>query len=85
MGGPNVTRHCCNGGRVTHDALIDPQKWRECWLWYRNAPHQEEAILRLYKHLKETDPCLLSVNAEWFVGYTKRDKLVHSFMHPEGE
>jgi hypothetical protein len=80
-----VSRHCCNGGRVTHDALIDPQRWRDCWLWYRNAPHQEEAILRLYKHLKETDPSLLSVNAEWFVDYTKRDQLVHSFMFPEGE
>lgn len=70
---------------MIQDAPIDPQKWVQCWLWYRNAPHQEEAILRLYKHLKETDPCLLSVNAEWFVDYTKHDQLVHSFMFPEGE
>ena len=70
---------------MIQDVLIDPQKWRDCWLWYRNAPHQEEAILRLYKHLKETDPCLLSVSAEWFVDYTKRDQLVHSAMHTDGE
>lgn len=70
---------------MIQDTMIHPQKWRDCWLWYRNAPHQEDAIMKLYRHIKETDPCLLSVNSEWFIDYTKRDQTVKSFMHPEGE
>jgi hypothetical protein len=31
------------------------------------------------------DPCLLHENAEWFRLFTTREKLVKSFMNPEGE
>ena len=70
---------------MIQDVLITPDKWRDVFRWWRGAPHQEAAIIKLYRHIKETDPCLLSVNAEWFVEYQSRDKLVHSFMHPDGE
>jgi hypothetical protein len=67
------------------DHLIGKEKWLDAWLWYRGAKHQKEAVFKLYQHIKEADPCLLQENAEWLLDYRSRDKLVKSFMAPEGE
>ena len=64
---------------------ISPETWRAAWYWYRNAPHQQDAVNKLYVAIWEADPCLLSEHSEWFQRYRDRDKLVHSFAHPEGE
>ena len=64
---------------------ISLEAWRDAWFWYRNAPHQQDAITKLYVAIWEADPCLLSEHSEWFCRYRDRDKLVKSFMHCEGE
>lgn len=67
--------------------LIDHEEWRDAWLWYRGAPHQQAAINKLYAHILELPGgfCLLSRNAEWLEDYRAKGKLVHDFMHPEGQ
>ena len=67
------------------DHRIDFETWLNAWYWYRGAPHQQDAIAKLYVAIWESDPCLLSVHSEWFQRYRDRDKLVHSFTHPDGE
>ena len=47
------------------DGLITPQKWRDCWRWYRAEPQQQEGINLLYQHIKAVDPALLHESAEW--------------------
>lgn len=47
------------------DGLITPQKWRDCWRWYRAEQHQQEGVNRLYEHIKAVDPALLHESAEW--------------------
>jgi len=64
---------------------ISFQTWLEAWYWYRGAPHQQDAAAKLYAAIWQSDPALLHENAEWFQRYRDRDKLVHSFAHPEGE
>jgi hypothetical protein len=54
-------------------------------LYFRGEKHQTEAALLLYQAIEQVDPCLLHENAEWFRLFTTREKLVHSFMHPDGE
>lgn len=69
------------------DIVMPPERWLDCALWYRGAPHQRQAFLKLYAHLLELQggACLLTENAEWFQDYRAKDKLVHSAMHTEGE
>ena len=69
------------------DIVMPPERWLDCALWYKGAPHQRQAFLKLYAHLLELHggACLLAENAEWFQDFRSRDKLVHSFIHPEGE
>jgi hypothetical protein len=64
---------------------ISLEAWRDAWFWYRNAPHQQDAITKLYVAIWEADPCLLSEHSEWFQRYRERDKLVKSALHSEGE
>jgi len=64
---------------------ISLEAWRDAWFWYRNAPHQQDAITKLYVAIWEADPCLLSEHSEWFQRYRERDKLVKSAMFTEGE
>ena len=47
------------------DGLITPQKWRDCWRWYRAEQHQQEGVNKLYEHIKAVDPALLHESAEW--------------------
>lgn len=72
---------------MIQDTLIGYEKWREAWLWFRNAPHQQAAVNKLYTQILELPggACLLSQHAEWFEDYRGRDKLVHSAMHTEGQ
>lgn len=67
------------------EGRISPETWRAAWYWYRDAPHQVDAVNKLYVAIWEADPCLLSEHSEWFQRYRNRDKLVHSFLHPDGE
>lgn len=64
---------------------ISPQRFRDAWYWYRNAPHQMDAVNRLYVAIWEADPCLLSEHADWFQRFTERPKLVKSALNCEGE
>jgi hypothetical protein len=70
---------------MIQDHQIGMTKWLEVLLYFRGEKHQTEAALLLYQAIEQVDPCLLHENAEWFRLFTTRDKLVHSFMHPEGE
>jgi hypothetical protein len=70
---------------MIQETLIGHDKWRAAWHWYRDAPHQQDAITKLYVAIWEADPCLLSEHSEWFLRYRDRDKLVHSAMHTDGE
>jgi hypothetical protein len=72
---------------MIQDTLMGHGTWRDAWLWYRGASHQEEAINQLYAHILELPggACLLAENAEWFQHYRSRSHLVRSFLHPEGE
>jgi hypothetical protein len=72
---------------MIQETLIGHDKWRDAWLWYRGAPHQQAAINKLYAHILELPggSCLLSRSAEWFEDYRGRDKLLHSAMHTDGE
>ena len=67
------------------DHRISPETWRAAWHWYRDAPHQQDAITKLYVAIWEADPCLLSEHSEWFKRYRDRDKLVHSAMFTDGQ
>jgi hypothetical protein len=71
---------------MTQDTLIGHEKWRDAWLWYRGAPHQQAAINKLYAHILELPggACLLAKHAEWFEDYRSKEKLLHDFMHPDG-
>jgi len=70
---------------MIQDHFIGMTKWVECWHYFRSERHQTEAVIALYEAIERSDPCLLHENAEWFQLFTKREKLVKSFMHPEGE
>jgi hypothetical protein len=72
---------------MTEDHRISFETWMAAWYWYRGAPHQQAAINKLYAHILELPggSCLLSRSAEWFEDYRVKDKLIHDFMHPEGE
>jgi hypothetical protein len=67
------------------EGRISPETWRAAWHWYRGAPHQVEAVDLLFEAIWGSDPALLHENAEWFRRYRDRDKLVKSFLYPEGE
>jgi hypothetical protein len=71
---------------MIREVVMPPERWLAAALWYRGADHQRKAYLKLYAHLLELPggACLLSENAEWFQDYRARDKLLHDFMHPEG-
>ena len=78
--------HCLSQyGVVIDDHLISEQTWLDAWYWFRNAPHQRDAALKLYQAIKEADPCLLHQGAEWLADYRSRTRLVHSAMYTEGE
>ena len=66
------------------DYQMDRETWRNAWLYYRAAPHQEAAIDILYDELLVTDPTVLLTTSDWFRQFRDRN-LVKSFMHPEGE
>ena len=72
---------------MIQDTLIGYEKWREAWFWFRNAPHQQKAVNRLYAEILELPggACLLSKHAQWFEEYRAKNKLVKDFMHFEGE
>ena len=70
---------------MIQDHYIGMTKWLEVWLYFRGERHQTEAAIQLYEAIEKADPCLLHENAEWFRHFTKREKLVKSFMHCEGE
>jgi hypothetical protein len=72
---------------MLNDKRISLKRWRDAWYWYRNAPHQQDAVNQLYAHIYELPggACLLHEDAEWFQRFSKRDKLIQDFMHPEGE
>ena len=70
---------------MIEDHRISFETWMAAWYWYRNAPHQQDAIAKLYVAIWESDPALLHENAEWFLRYRDRDKLVHSAMFTDGE
>jgi hypothetical protein len=54
------------------DGLITPQKWRDCWRWYRAEQQQQEGINLLYEHIKAADPALLHESAEWLQVFRSR-------------
>lgn len=72
---------------MIQDQLIDIETWCNAFLYYRGEHHQKLGIVKLYAHIFELPggPLILSRHAEWFEEYRNRDKLVKSFMHPEGE
>jgi hypothetical protein len=70
---------------VIDDHRISPETWRAAWHWYRGAPHQVDAVNKLYVAIWESDPCLLSEHSEWFQRFRDRDKLVKSAMFTEGQ
>jgi hypothetical protein len=67
------------------EGRISFQTWLDAWYWYRNAPHQVDAVNLLFEAIWKSDPALLHENAEWFQRYRDRDKLVHSAMFPDGQ
>jgi hypothetical protein len=70
---------------MIQDHQIGMTKWLEVLLYFRGEKHQTEAAILLYRALEQADVCLLNENAEWFRMFTTREKLVKSFMNPEGE
>lgn len=70
---------------MTDDKRIRFPKWLDAWLYYRGAPHQQDALAKLYVCIWNDAPHLLSEDSEWFQRYRDRDKLVKSAMYPEGE
>lgn len=67
------------------EGRISFETWMDAWYWYRGAPHQQDAIAKLYVAIWDSDPALLHENAEWFQRYRDRDKLVHSAMFTDGQ
>jgi len=67
--------------------MLPLQTWCDAWHWYRSAPHQQLAVERLYEEIAALPGGvqLLSEHAGWFQQYRGRTRLVHDFMHPEGE
>jgi hypothetical protein len=72
---------------MIREVVITPERWLDAALWYRGAPHQRQAFLKLYAHLLELPggACLLAETAEWFQDYRSRDQLVRSAMYTEGQ
>lgn len=62
-----------------HDGLITPQKWRDCWRWFRGEVHQQEAINLLYEHIKAADPALLHQSAEWLELFCSKPLAEHEY------
>jgi hypothetical protein len=53
-------------------ALITPQKFQDCWEFFRSEPQQVSGIWLLYEHLRQSDPGLLAESAEWLAKYRER-------------
>jgi hypothetical protein len=53
-------------------ALITPQKFQDCWEFFRSEPQQVSGIWLLYEHLRQSDPGLLAEGAEWLAKYRER-------------
>ena len=69
------------------DHQISSDTWLNVLLYYRGADHQKQAALALLHAIRELPgaECLLHENAEWLEIYRSRDKLVHSFLCPDGQ
>jgi hypothetical protein len=72
---------------MIQDQMISADTWLNVLLYYRGAPHQKQAALALFRAIRELPgaACILSEHAEWLEIYRSRDKLVHSFMFPDGQ
>ena len=72
---------------MIQDQMISADAWLNVLLYYRGAPHQQQAALQLFNAIRELHggACILNEHAEWLATYRSRDKLVHSAMHPEGQ
>lgn len=47
------------------DLQFTDERWLEFWANYKALPHQKSALSLLAKHIRETDPGLLTDSAEW--------------------
>ena len=55
------------------------KKWLDFWREFKGEPQQIEGVLKLGRHIRQSDPGLLTDSAEWVVDY--RDKQPQ----PQGE
>ena len=64
---------------IAENKLITPEKWRDCWRWFKGQSHQQEAINLLYQHIKAADPELLSESAEWMLLFRAQPQAEHEY------
>ena len=47
------------------DVQFTPERWLQFWDNYKGLDHQTAAITKLFHHINEADPCLLTESADW--------------------
>lgn len=47
------------------DVQFTDKRWLDFWSNYKGEPHQRDAVTRLGRHIRQSDPTLLTETAEW--------------------
>lgn len=50
---------------MIQEVQFTDERWLEFWQNYKALEHQKQAVIKLGRHIKEVDPCLLTESADW--------------------
>ena len=50
---------------MIQEVQFNDERWLEFWQNYKALEHQKQAVIKLGRHIKEVDPCLLTESADW--------------------
>lgn len=54
---------------MIEDVRFTDERWLQFWQNYKGLDHQKQAVLKLAKHIRQADACLLSESADWVSDY----------------
>lgn len=54
---------------MIQEVQFTDERWLQFWENYKGLDHQKKAVIKLGRHIKQADPCLLTESAEWVEGY----------------
>jgi hypothetical protein len=54
---------------MIQEVQFSDERWLQFWENYKGLDHQKKSVIKLGRHIKQADPCLLTESAEWVEGY----------------